>query len=297
MIYNVKISRLANLYFYITCVSEADKYYRPNYIPKFAEITGDLNNEEKSALDDYKKYYLENKSDEKIAMFFSDDELILDGKVKNIFKTMEPKFSKIWDIYSKELEKNKIVAKKIFKKNDSIISKCLDDIGKLFGKDKPNDINIYLIINPLENNNSGKSIDENTIELEIKDITEEKNAPFLILFLHELIHSHYEDDNYKKMIGEILISIKEKKIGRGEIREAIIKTITWGYQGEKYFGLNNEPEPVKKDVLDKTLKRRYIISNLKDMIHNYVDEKKKIDEELIKYVLKILRDYQEPVSN
>lgn len=182
-----KVSKLSNLFFFVSNLSEWHFSCRPAYNQEWVKETGPLNKKEINALNEFKKiikkygffYDKKNKSKYlgKIFYFYAENEIWKQlektvnkkefSKIKDIFEILTPRFQKIWD--ARALKSRIKTIEKSF--SSSNYQKALKDFENILGNKSVNKINIIALFSPLKGEGmtaaGGANIGKNNVTLEI----------------------------------------------------------------------------------------------------------------------------------
>jgi hypothetical protein len=217
-----------------------------------------------------------------------------------------PKYKIIWD----EAQKKLISAQKDILKTINFFGNKLEvsftSLGTFFGKDAPEKIRLDLIFSPISQM-SGKSVGKDHIAINVSSITSRNDQIRLcLLILHEIVHAHYEDDEYKNKLKQFIIDQTEphsslRLNGKNILRETIVTC----FASSGILRLNFEADALEK-IKNKIEEIKSRQNELKDNIdflkmntsyemlittREYLEKKKQIDQKYIESVWSILKKY------
>lgn len=323
MKFNLKYTKLGNQFFFISNLSEWHFSCRKNYNIEWIKNTGELLEEEKKGLNEFKKIISKYKFANYLGIYFivNDDEIAwkelrkkidVDDyqKIQNIFNVFEKRFKKIWK--PKTLENNIKMFKKEMKRNCYIkIDEYLDNFfGSYNRKFK---LNIYLLKHPVENwyLAGGANLGNKGITLECNKLIYPKHESVelaLAVSYHELIHLVYQK-KIEKILNNIhfLKNNKMNIINGRSLKEIIIEIVInslfpKGYLANKYLHYQpykNIENRIKRyeDSFNEFKKGNkinfndlfyYVIYEINSLTKDYIENKKRIDKKYIEAILKYL---------
>jgi len=272
-----KISKLSNLFFFISNLGEWHFSCRKNYNQIWLRKTGSLTDKEKKYLEKFiklmKRYGLEYRNNKfmYLGQFFlspvKNESQIWNGVekfvkkedfklIKKTFSVFKERFEKIWkkdklQKWQKRLDKE--VKSKKFKDLLCKISSSL-----LYNKNDDN-FGISLIGSPDKNRGTagGANLNSNNITLEIplSEITEWNSECALGIILHEIAHVFFDKSPLKKKIGKIALLKKMSKINlvipkrppEETVKEIILNFIApFGYFADQYFIDSSSKKNIKR---------------------------------------------------
>lgn len=327
-----KISKLANLFFFVDNLSEWNIYCRKNYNEEWVNQLGGLNKKEKTTLANYQSLmqkHEKNNLPKKIRnIFYNDGNKEIDNKTRKRVKTLlftkdsdivlnaidvlYLKFQMAWAKYQPILSQNKEIILKSFKDIKNDFNSIFSNLAKFYGKkirDQSSDV--YLIISPIEKYQGGKAIDKNKISIEINKLDyENKNQliGFWFLVVHEIIHANFEDQKYKEWIKQFIerqpllkSKIIEKYGTKSILREIITATATTAadllsatINKEKTNWQKLNEERLKTSNPNDINTLRLLAKNdLRETINQYFEDGRKIDELFLKKCWDLISDYPE----
>lgn len=326
----VECSRLANKYFFINNLAEANPYIRKRYNEAYLAVIGELNEEQKTALAKYRNWYQElNSKNEKerkriIRIFYhsrSENEAwqeyaAAEGieTVKAVFESLDGPFEAIWQKFESTLKQAKERMDADFLKREGLFAQIFKELGIFYGVLPPEKIAASLIICPIPRYQGGKSIDASTVSLEVPKMkTEDSLMRLWLLFVHEVIHAHFETNQYKEWLRNFV----EKKIKEGasslqiteaknQLREIITSSLAArGYIAERFFGVDiiAESKRAFKNPQKYTLStgehqenlRHWTRLELRGALHQYFERGRKIDENFLQKGWETLVKYETAV--
>ncbi|MEK6844680.1 MAG: hypothetical protein AABX44_00305 [Nanoarchaeota archaeon] len=324
MKFHVLINRWANFYFFIANLSEWHFSCRKRYNFFWLAADDKFSKTEKKYLKIFKKILLKYHFFRYLGILFSTKlekkDWIEAAKLlnKNEYKT----FNKVFAIFEQRF--NKIWNPTILKQNAKILQKELKskyckeiqkDLKIFLGENKIKQVNIYLLKHPAENwyLAGGANIGNNKLTLECNELRPNEASVELAAATvwHEFIHLAYQQ-KIEKEINRIITVKKQKQINlpliqKRSLKEALSEIIIFslfpkGYLADKY--LHYQPYKKIKQQLNEYLKiykqfrkgkladfnvlRFYFIYKLYPLTKKYIQNKKQIDEDYIKTVLKYL---------
>ncbi|TRZ77357.1 hypothetical protein D4R87_02870 [bacterium] len=267
---NLKVSKLANQFFFISNLSEWHFSCDSKYNEKWIEMTGVLNKEETSALKSFseimKRYgfqhdknwkskflgqyfylYQEKQAWEELKKAIKENEF---NDLKEIFKTFNPSFEKIWKLKDQD-DRVKILEQSLKDKNYKLL---LEDTEKIFGNSTDNTVNIIILFSPLgcdETGSGGANIGSKNVTFKIpalKADTWQMDYTMGVL-AHEIGHMLFKDHGtqlIQSVIEKIKLPLEIENMSMNNtvsiINEAITESfVPVGYLGQKYAKTNIAP--------------------------------------------------------
>lgn len=333
------VSKWANFLWFIDSISGHDEcwhIYHTFWLKKIKKLT----TQEQRAVRDYRKITgqlknaklmrnfmaifceCDNWSDisQKLKSFLNDSQIRL---LKGIFDIFKERFEKIWLKYQIKLKSNWVILVKSLNKIQPKLKKYFNHLGKFYGVTYSNELEIpyiktplkvFLMMSPLENYSSGRSIGRNIIWLILSDIRKEPKSEMdgnWWLFLHESIHSLFETTKYKNEIKKYVNKQKKlshllsHKLSISElIKECIITCLLMVLNNQ--FGLihkHNKLQDINMKYLKKCIKRdrkvlfnlnfikRYTALKLQDLTKNYIKFSQTINKKFIDSIWNVLQNY------
>ncbi len=284
-----KISRLDNLYFFISNLTEFHFSCRKHFNIDWISATGPLNQEDKKALKDIKpifeKYGFVTKNNKSLYLgkyfYCPEDKEKFDSlkkyllpeeykRINNSFNVIENRFNKIYN--EKMLENWKLALEKELSSEKFL--KLFNFSQRFFNPTKKNSVlNVHLLASPSvtwsSSGNANLGDKDITLEVPVFNLTEEQVELAVCILLHELSHIWFENSsNYsiaKKFSGDNLSLVKE----------ILIDSISpSGFPAQKYSKASN---PFK----------RFLFHNLADGFkahENFINNKEFDKQKLSAYV-------------
>lgn len=284
-----KTSRLDNLYFFVSNLTEFNFFCRKHFNVDWVSATGQLNREEKKAIENtkpiFEKYGFNAKGNKSIYLgkyfycpddkekFDSLEKYLLPEEYKVIsdsFSVFEGRFNKIYN--EKLLENWKFALEKELS-NEKFL-KLFNFAQKFFNATKVSSVlNVHLLASPSiiwsASGNANLGDRDITLEVPVLNLTEEQIELAVYILLHELSHIWLENSsNYsivKKLSGDNLSLVKEILI------DGISPS---GFPAQKYSKASN---PFK----------RFLFHNLADGLkayENFINNKEADKQKLSAYV-------------
>jgi len=275
---NIKVSKLANQFFFISNLSEWHFSCDSKYNEVWLKETDALSQEEKSALKSFsktmKKYCFQHDKNWKskyLGQYFylysgkqvwealkkavAEDEF---NDLKEIFKIFNSRFEKIWKLKDKD-NRMKILEQALEDKN---YKNLLDDTEKIFGNSKNNTVNIVILFSPLEENETGSgsaNIGNDHITFEIPALkTDTWQMDYTVgVLAHEIGHMLFKNHGtqlIQNVVEKLKLPLEVENMSMKNtisiINEAITESfVPFGYLGQKYA--KTDIAPLLLDNLDK----------------------------------------------
>jgi len=327
MKFNIKYSKIGNLFFFISNLSEWSSYCRKPYNNLWLK-NNPLKKEEKEALNrlrdilKQKKYNLVNRSlisSNENEFWQNISKILSENQIANLTESLNifsERFEKVWLKEEKNLKKIKDSALKGLSISDGLIAL----IKKLYGFKKPlKSVNIFLFINPIKKRliGGGSGFGAKGIGIECSYITKtnNKNEMLVRIILHEITHAYFEErliNKINKFVSSkyfeskyqefILKSNVYRQTGSilGPIKELIlVSLLPEGYLAEKFFGLNvinnlKRRNCVKKNRLEKNYYDLMLFGIFKmyKIAKDYSDNEKFIDDNYIEEAIKCWIEFE-----
>lgn len=264
MKFNLRISRLNNLYFFSANLTEFHFSCRPHFNQEWLKVTGKLSNREKKALKDLKqifqKYGFDFKDNKPVYLgryFYCPNEKNKWRTVKNYLSPLE--YNRLYNGLMVLKDRfNKIYHEKLLKKwavflKDELTTKrfieLFNSIKSFFRPQKIESIlNIHLLISPSLNTASGGAnlgTKDITLEVPIFQLEDWQVEQAANVIMHELAHIWFENSEAYQLTKKLILnSSKEKKKFRQNhfllIKEMIIESIApFGYPCQLYSKKTN----------------------------------------------------------
>lgn len=323
---SVKISKLHNLFFFVSNLTECNVYNNPAYNKKWL-ANNSLNDTEiltlKTVSGVFKKYELNKQfASEKdpngvlkeVTKIIKPKKLVI---LKNALDLFAPRFERIW----KKEEKNLIAIKREIENTFIASQELIDVLCTVYDQQPAKEgIDFFLLTNPVTKRivSGGSGLGDNRIELECSKITKTNNKNNFLtrVALHEIIHIAFEQkikekinkyvesprfkNTHEKILKKTLI-FKQIKSFPHIIKEMIdVSMLPEGYLGEKFFNANTH-ENIKKRKCIKmcALKKEYYDLMLFSLWYLYADakyycdEKKPINVEFFEKAISIWEKFEE----
>jgi len=317
-----KISKLANLFFFISNLSEWSPYCRKKYNQVWLK-RNPLKRNEKEALGNIRNALKKHKNIKR--HFFKSEKEVWRGVSQQLtekeketlrfsLKIFLPRFEKLWNKREKELYQ----ISRVFSKKSLLINKSLKVLKFLYApRSVPESVTIFLLINPITEHlvGGGGKISSQAIVLECSHITKQNNPHhfFSRVLLHEIIHMAYED-RVKKVIKRYLDSRKFKNIEPtlrksavyketrsflGTIKEMVaVSLLPEGYLSEYLFKTNIKKSLLRrKSVRNRNLEHAYYdlmlfaVWELYPIAREYYIKKKRIDVQFIEEAAEVWKNF------
>lgn len=283
-----KISRYANLYFFIQNLSEWHASNRKKYNETWrGELS--LSTEADSRLEIFRKIHEQYSFGEKYLgrpFFTSDDpwpevELLV-GKgntviVKNIFGALEPYFDVIYSKDEPALQEwATIIAKPEFANNASYLN---DALSRLYGC-SPYDENctVYLLLSTKDKNGgTAGTINKNAVTLEVSRTPVKLKEHMLNVLWHELIHLYFRNFTLYPLLKENTNNNLEIM---GKIDELIASSLLPNGLLARHE-LVDVTESIESGKFNSRIATDEIVS-VQKLVYPYLEQGKTIDAELVK---------------
>ena len=268
---NLKISKLANQFFFISNLSEWHFSCRKAYNEKWIEMTSPLNEQEELFLQNFCKiiqkygfqhdknwkskylgqyfyFYSEKQAWDELKKAVTKNEF---NDLKETFEIFNSRFEKIWKLKDQDdrIERLKRSLK------DKNYKSLLDDTEKIFGNSKDNKVDIIILFSPLgcdETGSGSANIGSEHITFEIPKLkvdTWQMDYTMGVL-AHEIGHMLFRKNKGEDLILYIIKKLKlpleieniSMKSTVSIINEAITESfVPIGYLGQKYAKTNIAP--------------------------------------------------------
>jgi len=286
------ISKWANFYFFVQNLSEWHFSNRKDYNVLWRNELGQFSSEEENALKQFKEihlrypfgklylgrqFFLKKNPWDILAKKLSKEDFIA---VKNTFFLLQNKFDLLWN---KELPLLLQWQKELNDKlNNLLLTKSIINSLKIIFNTPPSksEITINLLPSSVERTGGGANIDDKNISLEISRYPTEGINHAIGIMWHEIIHLCFQNQYFFPFVLEYFSNNRQKA---DLVNEVTISAIfPRGILGIRL--LKNKP-PYK---LTNQINPKQTIQIL-DLIKEYVDNKKYLDEKYIKTVVEILK--------
>jgi len=314
-------TELSNQFFFISNLAEWHFSCKKHYNDIWLE-NNPLSKEEKEAIVKIKpilqKYGVHRKLKNKYVgvVFFLDDtqwehlsEMVTEKDYKifqDVFNIFQKRFDQIWKTEEKKIKK----WKEILENSEAIKSKeIIKDIKSFLNSKADPDIETYLLITPCPDREiyGGANEGENKISTQVSNKSEKYLSRILAVLFHEVAHVYqrdYANDLTRKYIEKNNLIEKYKKIrpdlskqgfgARSLFSETIVGFLFNGYwEGtlttkHLQHSKNNKFEKNRSTAKPQTINN--ILSLSMEMagpkIKEYLENNKKIDEELLEFIWK-----------
>ncbi|MDD4762056.1 MAG: hypothetical protein PHZ25_03490 [Candidatus Pacebacteria bacterium] len=325
---NLKVSKLANNFFFISNLSEWHFSCRKKYNDAWLKQTGNLSDLENKTISDFRDIILKHGFEmEKSFYSFPEKEVWnkLEKKLrkselrrlKKTFDIFNPRFEKIWE---KDAVENKM---KAFQKslNDERYCLLVENLNVfLKNRDKKKNFTVIILDSPLNEENvtaaGGANMDDLMISLELPVLKPKSwELEYSIgILLHEIAHLLLKESDYfpyfksvvnAKLPGLVNRNIRPRITNLEFISELIIELlIPFGYLAQKHFifkplktsfskkNLNVLRENFKKFRQGKEASgsrlRKTLVWRLYPVVKKYIEDKKGIDESFVQKVIKTI---------
>lgn len=305
----VKINKLGIYYFYLNNLALEDKKFwvRKFYNQKFLSATGPLTSLEKKEINRYQKTILRLEKAKKsvnLADFFyrpnpwqSLKKEINKNDFEIVFKTFQLFSKRFNSFWSNELKNEALIGRKNLinnlEKEIPHLRKTCNNLKILYAPSIPSPKKIYIFLIPLPKTvigGGGKFIPFlNGLSIEGSGARMAKIRTIEII-LHELIHLCFEE-NYRKRIVQF---IKEKldKIEQNQLIKSFnIPSVEFGIREITAASLTIKATSKTKTASPYRKLLFYTSQKLQPFIKHYLKNKKPLDENFIKEILKFWRLY------
>ncbi|MCX6736829.1 MAG: hypothetical protein NTW73_01960 [Candidatus Parcubacteria bacterium] len=292
MFFKFKVSKLANLYFFISNLSAWSPYtYKKDYNNFWIEKTGPLTNQEIIALTDFKELHLKypyghsylgnlftnEKNDlSKISQTLP----LIDQKILiQTFELLETRFEKIWSIEEPLLKEWKILLEKYFA--DLNLKYIFEILEILYDVkiDYSQSMEVFILFSTPDRTGGEASNGPNKLTLKISRYDKNRVSHAIGIILHEIIHLIFEKKTFFPMIFQNVRDI-DKQVHL--IKETAASSLfPKGILG--YLFLNN---PIATQLLPQIDQQQSKLCI--ELMQKYVDNKYKLDNNYIKQIIKIL---------
>lgn len=234
------ISKISNLYFFISNLSEWHQSFRPKY-NEFWLREKPLSDQEKKLLtrfaEIHRDYGFDNKNFYLGRIFFLsedpwkelDEKTAYSEEVKNIFQEFEGRFKQIWRESEKVLISQKKIITDYFKNESETNQSISDELLSFYSLDTPKcqDVKVIMLLSVPNMTGGGANLKPYGVTLECSGWTGDDRKILSVLY-HEMIHLCYE--NYEQLSESARESIDSRT------REKIIAAMfPNGYLAHKYF--------------------------------------------------------------
>lgn len=288
LIFSPKISRYANLYFFIQNLSEWHFSNRKKHNEEWRKELS-LPPEINSPLFEFKKIHQKHSFGEKYLgrPFFlfenpwSEVENLIGKnsakKIKNIFEILEPYFHEIYKKDEKALVKwLEIIKKPQFIENSFFINNTLANFYGCPLYDKK--CSIYLLLSTKEKNGgTSGTINKNTITLELSRTPFKSENLVLNIIWHELIHLYFRNFVFLPLLKECTNNNKETihKI------DELVASALLPNGLLKINKLTPADEKIDSKIFNARVATEKIIQ-IQKLIYPYLQQKKTVNMELVK---------------
>jgi hypothetical protein len=318
---NVKISRLANKYNFITTAAGANSLIGSTYDKAISDIVGDFTDAEKKLMVEYGTWHREmnSKNQEELKritrLFYSqsdEDEALSEAGdyqiLKKTFVELESKYELYWSKKHQMLAINEKIISDSYQIMKTKFDRVFTELTYFYHKFQPRTpsvIDLHLIISPVERT-SGRAVDEDVVSIDAPLLNDLTIRNFWLLFTHEAIHAHYETQEYKNWLREFA-SIQDKSqlaldMGpKNYLRELITSVFAGnGYFVEQLFDLDilailNEKIDTASSELERFAFLRLSVSReMYPIVKEYIADKKQVDVQYLKSVWKFAEKNNPP---
>jgi len=276
---NIKVSKLANQFFFISNLSEWHFSCDVKYNEKWVEMTDLLDKQEETALKNFCKiiqkygfqhdknwkskyigqyFYLhsEKQAWEELKKAVTENE---SNDLKEIFEIFNSRFEKIWKLKDQD---NRIETLDQSLKDKNYKS-LLDDTEKIFGNSKNNKVDIIILFSPLgcdETGSGSANIGSGHITFKVPELKVDTwQMDYTIgVLAHEIAHMLFRKNKGENLILDVIKKLKlpleienvSMKSTVSIMNETITESfVPFGYLGQKYSKTNIAP--LLLDNLDK----------------------------------------------
>ncbi len=288
-----KISRYANLYFFIQNLSEWHFSNRPKHNEEWRSEL-DFSKEANFSLKEFKKIHKKYPFGSKYIgrpFFLYDDpwfsvETIVGKKdsvkIKNIFKIIEPYFNTLYVKDEMMLKKwAKIITKPEFIKKASYINNTL---ASFYGCSPYNEhCTVYLLLSTKEKNGGTAGIiNDYSVSLELSRTSLKLEKQILNILWHELIHLYFRNYRFLPLLGKYtgnnlkVMNKIDELIASSLLPNGLLKQDTLNMVDE-----SKTPESFNSRIVSNK------IIHIQKLIYPYLKRKKVIDTKLVKELCRI----------
>jgi hypothetical protein len=240
-------------------------------------------------------------------------------KIKNIFEIFTPRFEKIWKLYELYFKRLNVIKKSLnLKRNKELFNKLEFIINR---KRKINKINVVMLFSPHGTNATGAggaNLGEKYVTLEVPDLKLNSwQTDYSVgILAHEIGHILFNKNKYRNIITKLIKKerLTEKKYNNldpkrplSEIIEEIVleSLVPFGALAQKYYKYKpihnffsdlyilNVGETFIKFKKNKKIPlrkwRKCLVWYIYPLMSYYIKNNKKIDENLIKNILFLIK--------
>ena len=329
-------TKIANLFHFISNLTEWHFSCRKNYNKMWLEKTGPLKNGEKQALRKMRKllgrygFSRERREDPsrflgipfivhsdwgKVEEWVEPDEFLT---LKDVFEVFEPRFEKIWMEEEPKLAnwKTALVEELTKRKYDNLEK----DLETFFNqKPKFSNIDVYLLMGVAKSSGGGANIGPGRVTLEPTGLSTDLAPEMLNVLYREATHLVFEREYYQNLLKQFLKSTKDKfsekhafsnseRGPRTIIKEAVTTSLLpEGYLANKYFGADifKRVERVLGKNFEKVAKgekddfgawRLFAAAKLFPLVKDYIENKKPVDRVYLQKVWEVFEEFSEKVG-
>lgn len=317
------ISQTANLFHFISNLTNWHFSARPNYRKYWLDKTGPLTKVENKVLKKispvFKRYNFGNKYWGKIFLASTDDTVWKEAKGKfppadfeifyNAAKVFEPRFGIIWQEERNLL--NQWQSKLVQTSNKYDASVAIKDLNNFFNHKKtPMKVTVILLLSNPNSTGGGGNLGSNQLTLELSRYPLAGLRPVWLALWHEMVHAIWQGNGYRKQIRDFsesnkLIKSPVKGVSVYSIlNEGITEALfPHGYLAKKHFGFPSD------EYFDAELKGRqvYVVNpmkywrdyagnNLRSIAKEYIERQRAIDISYLKRVEKVLKGFSASYS-
>lgn len=300
------VNQTANLFHFISNLTDWHFSVRKRYKEKWLQQTGELTDKEKQGLSEiinlFKKYTFGENYWGKVFLIKSDNEVW--NEAEKAFGEDSIKFNKLSDIFQKRFSSIWSKEEGKLKKWQSFLSKTekdfvnkdlIEDLNVLFGvvPEIEEDVQVNLL---LGGPGGGVNTTKYNIEMEVSNLSQDDVKRVWAVIWHELIHKFWETNEYKQMVYDFSKEI-DSELLKGVPNHIVIKEMVvgsllpWGYFRKKYFETDTD-EYIKRALQNlKTKEKKGLsyftflsASKMEPLIKKYIKEKKTIDVHFLKKI-------------
>jgi len=315
-----KISKLDNLYFFVSNLTEFHFSCRKHFNKDWISSTGPLNREEKKAINDVKPIF------EKYGFIFKNNKSLYLGKyfycmddkekfnslkkyllpeeyerINKSFSIIGNRFNKVYN--EKLLENWKLALEKEL--SGERFSKLFDFAKKFFNATKTDSVlNVHLLMSPSmtwsASGNANLGDKDITLEVPVFNLTEEQIELATCILLHELSHVWFEKSpNYavaKKLSGKNFPLIKEVIIESvsplgfpSQLYSKASNPFKWYLLHNLADGKTAYENFIKNKEADRRKLNAYVNWLVYPLMAQYYSDNKKLDREFIKVIAEVIK--------
>ncbi len=292
MFFEFKVSKLANLYFFVSNLSAWSPYtYKKDYSDFWVEKTGPLTKQETEALTNFKELHLKypyghsylgnlfTRKEDDLLKIVQTLPLIDQKIIIQTFKLLETRFEKIWNIEKPLLKDWGILLEKYFA--DLNLKQIFEILEILYDIkiDYSQSIEVFILFSTPDRTGGEASNGPHKLTLKISRYDKNKVSHAVGIILHEIIHLIFEKKTFFPMIFQNVKDI-DKQVH-------LVKEITASSLFPKgilgHLFLNNSVTTQLLLQIDQQQSKLCI-----ELMEKYINNRNKLDNDYIKQIIKIL---------